>query len=366
MEHGVNCRITGVNWDFGDGGTVTGGNTTNLLHTYSLPGSYFVSVQIIVGTLPDTCHIWRYSQVNATGCVPENCGPCQIWQPGSIYVTNTMSPCSRRFDVLPGGISQDCPNVTYTINFGDGMNLANQSSISNVVHTFPGNGTYDVCVKETRTVGNYSCSTTYCDRVKISGCLVCAPCPIANPANLNVFFAPFNPCKVGVTASPFNGCGDIDYSVDFGDGTVLPYVGTLLQHTYATPGTWTITLTETHFDGVNTCSSTTSYVHDVPDECRGDNMREGAEEWMMSTDQQAAMMVIPNAMKAGGTCLLKWAEGTHIDQVKLLDTQGRVVLETAVSGQGQQQLKIPVSLPSGLYFLLADDGLNGVTKLLVE
>lgn len=366
LEHGLGCPVTQVNWYFGDGQSVTGGNSNSVLHTYA-PGSYFVYVDIVVGTLPDTCHISRYTQVNATGCIPENCGPCQIWQPGKLFVTSLANPCTRRFDVVPGYASPACPNVSYSINFGDGMSLLNQSSISNLNHTFPGNGTYNVCVTETRTVGGYSCSTTYCQSVKITNCLVCAPCPITNPANLNVYFAPFNPCRVAVTASPFNGCGDIDYLVDFGDGSpVVPFTGLAVQHVYSVPGPVTITLTEVHFDGVNSCSSTRTYSHIVPKDCERAEMRESQGSWELVQVDDVALRVVPNALKPGGYLTVSWAESQDVRELQLLDLQGREVWRMPVTGTRQQEVQLPVSISRGLYFLAADGGKNGIGKVMVE
>lgn len=128
-------------WSFGDAGTATTGNAT---HTYLTNGNF--PVKLIV-TTPAGCSdsLIKINFITTTG-------PAANFKatPDTAILPNT----TIAFLNLSNGVA------TTLWNFGDST-FTNQQ---NPLHTFPGAGTYKVCLTITDTVG---CTDTYCDSVVI-------------------------------------------------------------------------------------------------------------------------------------------------------------------------------------------------------
>jgi PKD repeat protein len=366
LDFSDQCNVTSITWEFGDGQSVTTGATHTVVHNYGAAGTYLATATLTLGTPPNTCTITVRNYINVTQCSPDNCGSCLITAPSGIFIgPPTSNPCEVGFFLSNPTIDPGCPNVSYTVNYGDGPGSYPLTGLGYFTHVYPGNGTYSLCVTETHSNGSTSCSTTYCASVTVKNCQVCAPCPITNPANLNVYIAPFNPCRVGVTVSPFNGCGDIDYSVNFGDGTVLPYTGSLLQHVYNASGPYTIVLTETHFNGLVSCTATRSYTVTMPAKCDGVTQKQqdiDPSEFALP----AQLTVAPNVLKRGGTTTVSWDSQLKFEGLRLMDAQGKTMLMVNSASDASLRLDIPQTMPAGMYFLMLNDGNAGVAKLIVE
>jgi PKD repeat protein len=148
--HSQNKRPEQICWKFGDGRdtcinynpSVTYNYFVN--HTYAQPGTYQVCVKI------------KYSG----GCVAERCKPVVIGpipQPDSCkadFETTHYSSNLRlkKFTAIPWHNNGKRPEKICWI-FGDGKdtcinyNPANPNNIYSVIHLYPGNGSYTVCVK---------------------------------------------------------------------------------------------------------------------------------------------------------------------------------------------------------------------------
>ncbi|MBX2930627.1 MAG: PKD domain-containing protein [Chitinophagaceae bacterium] len=117
-------NITQWFWDFGDGNTST---QQNPLHTYSVAGSFTVTLKV----------------TNSKGCTKQLNKPNYINVPGGVYAnfsvvsaTNCTLPANISFTNTSSGTG----TLSYEWNFGDGA-TSTQTTPS---HTYTNNGTYTV------------------------------------------------------------------------------------------------------------------------------------------------------------------------------------------------------------------------------
>lgn len=205
-------------WDFGDGSTA---NTKTPSHAYAQPGTYTVTL-----TVTDA--------FGATSTATISVVVTQINRPpvanaGGPYGANDGTPIS-----FNGAGSTDPDNniTTYSWSFGDGSTATG----STPSHTFVQPGTYTVTLTVTDAKGATSTST-----VSVVITQGNRP-PVANAGG------PYTADNT-VTIN-FSGAGSTDpdnnlstYSWDFGDGSTA--TGATPSHAFASPGTYTVTLTVT-------------------------------------------------------------------------------------------------------------------------
>jgi len=215
-------------WDFGDGATSTEQNPT---HLYAEEGEYEVCL-----TITDS----------ASDCESTYCG--------YIFVED-MSGCQAYYYYMPADsmgydmttlqffdYSMGTPDA-WAWDFGDGTTSTEQ----NPVHTFAGEGAYNVCL----TISNTSdtCEDTYCEEIYIyndttGDCFGFFSYTEADTSGLTLNFEAQN-----------FGNGPMNYSWDFGDGATG--VGETISHTFAEGGVYDVVLTATGAD-----SSICSWVYE--------------------------------------------------------------------------------------------------------
>ncbi|MCX6833871.1 MAG: PKD domain-containing protein [candidate division Zixibacteria bacterium] len=194
-------------WDFGDGGTSTDQNPT---HAYSSPGVYTVTLSVRNDCGPDSEIKTDYVTVGHP--------------PMADFDTEIREYC------VGGSVSffnRSMNATSYLWNFGDGTT----STSMNPSHTYTIAGVYSVSLVATNACGS--------DTVMRENYITVDPLPVAD-----------------FTAEPREGCAELlvsftDLSTEadswqwnFGDGT-----GSSSQnpdHTYAQPGSYTVTLTVTN------------------------------------------------------------------------------------------------------------------------
>jgi gliding motility-associated-like protein len=279
-------------WNFGDG---NGSNTQNPVHTYTLPGSYTVRLIAFNNGCPDTVIKTSYVSVLppvsqftfAANCnnrtefffTDQSIGPVTwSWDFGdgsplsnvqnpthsfpalgtyTVTLTVTNGSCThvstqtvRAVDENPDfTVSQtvackpvpilfnttniNAQNlVSYYWDFGDGVNQTTNSP--STTHTYTTSGTYTVMLVTTDING---CRDTVIktNHIRIDG-------PVAN-------FSETNTAGCAGLTTVFNDLSTSDgvnnivsWQWDFGDGTIQTYSGPPFQHTYNTPGTYSVKL----------------------------------------------------------------------------------------------------------------------------
>ncbi len=230
--------ITSWAWDFGDGNT---SSVQNPIHTYSLAGNYSVTLLVtsnlgcngsitktfIVNSKPNV----QFSSSNLVGCLPA----ITNFQNNS---TNIITP-------------------TYLWNFGDNVS----SVLQNPIHTYTtsgtfnvtliiqnGNGCIDSLIKPSFILVNESPSSNYSFS---GGC-----------ANSNSNFLDNSSISSGTISTWYWNFGDGNFS-----NSQNP------THTYATSGTYVITLTSTSTFSCSNTFSNTIIINSKPNvQFNGDNL----------------------------------------------------------------------------------------------
>ncbi|MCH2199991.1 MAG: PKD domain-containing protein [Flavobacteriales bacterium] len=179
-------------WDFGDGGTSTAANPT---HTYALPGTYTVSLQM---TSTGFCaEVLNEVQVGIVTVYPIPYAAFDI-EPNTV---NILEP-----EVEVMNLSEGAIQVYY--NFGDG----GSSSESDLTYTYTDAGVFDV----TQTVVNqYGCTAVATGEVSVEGFMFYAP--NAFTPNLDGINDVFLPSVIGVTRyqiQVYNRWGDVIFESD--------------------------------------------------------------------------------------------------------------------------------------------------------
>ncbi|WP_139807177.1 PKD domain-containing protein, partial [Deinococcus hopiensis] len=193
--------------DWGDGTTETfTGTAAQKMHTYAQPGTYTVSLSA-TGTTPAT--------VSVTAAVP------------APTATGTASGLTASL-----GLGNLLADYSYTVNWGDGTTepLTATAATATLSHAYSQPGTFTVQVTPRGST------------------------PVTTPVTVNapnsvLTVTPSAPLiRQTVTANLSSLVPALTYTLDWGDGTTETITGstaTQKTHTYAQPGTYTVTLSAT-------------------------------------------------------------------------------------------------------------------------
>ncbi|MBL0129363.1 MAG: PKD domain-containing protein [Flavobacteriales bacterium] len=225
-------QSTTWSWSFGDGTT---GSGSQLVHVYPGPGSYNACLTVTT-----------VFEVNGTliTCTDEYCvnvtvgggNPCDQLDAAFNW---TSTPNGVYFSSTATGLGQ---STTWSWSFGDGTT----GSGSQLVHVYPGPGSYNACLTVT-TVFEVNgtlitCTDEYCVNVTVGG---------GNPCDqLDAAFNWTSTPNGVYFSSTATGLGQsTTWSWSFGDGTTGS--GSQLVHVYPGPGTYHACLTITTIFEIN-------------------------------------------------------------------------------------------------------------------
>ena len=216
-------------WSFGDGSTGTGASTT---HTYSLVGSYVVTLTVVDSGSPQQT---TTSQRTISVANPPPLSAGLTFSPASPDAGQSVSFTAS----ASGGTSP----YSYSWSFGDG----GTASGNLVSHSFASAGSYTVTLSVTDSGGQRAqASKTVAVNAQLSGSFSYSP---SSPLPLEA---------VTFSATGSGGAQPYSYSWDFGDGTTAN--GQTVRHSYLLPGSYVVTLTITDASGQRFTTSQTVIV----------------------------------------------------------------------------------------------------------
>ena len=234
--------IASYTWNFGDGTTGTGGT---VVHTYTIAGSYAVTL----------------SYTTTTGCTGSVTTSFPAYgPPNASFTASPLTVCAGS-PVAFTNTSTNSYITTYQWNFGDGA----YSSTISPNHIYGSQGTYTV----TLIAINGGCLDTFVR---------------PNYITVNPPLAMFNPTYSCGSRKQYTfinqSSGATSYAWDFGDGFTSTTSGNPV-HTYTTNGTYTVTLTaynstygctNIYTKVINIFDLTAAYTANTTAICKGDSV----------------------------------------------------------------------------------------------
>lgn len=225
-DHSTGEGIVSYSWTFGDGSSSTGRNPA---HTYTEAGVYTVSLTVSTAEQTDTETKSGYITVSTP-------------KPVTAF---TASPTTGDYPLTVAFRDMSAGDAigSYSWDFGDGT----RSVIQHPIHTYSTAGTYTVSL----TVTNPGGSDT---EIKENHITVSTPAPTANFSADPI--SGTAPLTVSFTDQSENA---MSWLWDFGDGSTATELNP--DHTYTTPGTYTVVLKVVSIDGISDLATTTITTH---------------------------------------------------------------------------------------------------------
>ena len=233
---------TSWNWSFGDD-SVENATEQNPVHTYTNPGDYTVSLNATNADGSDTQSRSEYIKVNAVPLSPPPAATPPIAD-FSGKPTSGEAPLTVSFTDL----SINTP-TSWNWSFGDDS-LENATE-QNPVHTFVDPGNYTVSLNATNEDG--SDTQTRSKYITVNPAVAPPSLPLAAPPVADFFAMPTSgKAPLTVTFTDLSTETPTFWNWSFGDNSLENATEQNPVHTYADPGTYTISLNATNADGSDT------------------------------------------------------------------------------------------------------------------
>ena len=220
-------EITSTLWSFGDGASSTARNAS---HLYGASGTYTVSLTVTTAKGTDT--------KTKAGCIVAGSGQGPTPPNAAFTANKTAGQAPLTVQFTDQSTSGSSVISTWSWTFGDGAS----SSVKSPSHTYAANGTYDVSLTVTTTVGS--------DTETKTGYIVVSTTTVSPTADFTG--APRQgtaPLDVQFTDASTPGSAPIaTWAWTFGDGGISPVRNPI--HTYAA-GQYNVTLTVTSTAGTD-------------------------------------------------------------------------------------------------------------------
>ncbi len=238
--------ITDYSWNFGDGTPVDdAGGSADASHAFASSGVYTVAL-----TTTDDLGVSATSTQQVTVDAPV---AAFTTSPATVVAPGTAVSFDATGSTDPRGTITD-----YSWNFGDGTPVDDAGTSTSIQRAYASRGTYTVTLTVTNNYGQTNTSTHT---------LIVDDPPTAAFTPSATVAAPGATVNFNASASTPGASGGTinDYSWNFGDGTPVDDTsGTAAaSHAYATPGTYTVTLTTTDDLGA-TDTATQQITVDMP------------------------------------------------------------------------------------------------------
>ncbi len=360
-----NCgeiAIISEDWDFGyPGGTGTG---TVANHTFPANGTYTVTatIQYMITATGQICTSTQTLNVTVTDC--GDCPECFNFY--GIEILDSKE-CKYAF-LMNYAASGNCGAISIISENWDFGHPGGTGTGTTVGHTFPGNGVYTVTATVQYMVLNTGqiCTSVQTLTVYVNGCNDCA---CVNGGEIQLFDA--GNCAMGFWLGGFgiDGCATLvpQYTWNFGDNSSAVTSTNFTQHTYAAPGTYSVTVSFMVVDNVTGAICVQTYVTAVTIKDCDIIKSLNAETQPNEADE---VTVYPNPSNDFVTFSIEngsaVSETDEKPELVLYDQMGREVYRGAF--EGTQQVIDVRTFGSGMYlYRIAQHGqLIGTGELIVE
>jgi len=216
-------------WVFGDG-KIDFSKTLNPFHTFT-----------ITGTVSVTLTAYNF----ATGCSNSSSSTFTIAQPVANFSASSLQGC---YPFVPNFTSTSQDANTYYWNFGDPSTLTDTSIINNPSYTFNNPGAYTVSLIIT----------------DVNGCKDSVKIPVKSLGPVPALYAyTLTGCRsVPVTFidSSMSDSLLVQWTWDFGDGTIVTTSNDSITHVYTTPGIYNVTMSVKDTNGCLKTIVVSSYI----------------------------------------------------------------------------------------------------------
>ena len=215
-------------WNFGDGSTST---LQNPSHTYASTGSYTVTLSVKDS---DGVSTTATTSATITGQLVARAGPGESGNEGGAIV-------------FAGSASGGSGALTYSWNFGDSSTASGTLTPS---HTYGLYGSYTATLTVTDSAGHTAQSTTTVTVQDVAPTVTIGG-PYTGAAGSAIAFT-----ASATDPSPQEVAAGFAYSLEFQQGSTSTLQNP--SHTYASAGSYTVTLNVKDSDGVSTTATTTA------------------------------------------------------------------------------------------------------------
>lgn len=229
----------------------------------------------------------------------------------------------------------------------------NLGAPSGITHTFPGSGTYSICLltNAVDAFGNPCSTSSTCSNVTVN-----CPTPCNNGSTASFTVTTMGMQKTFTNTSSIVGNNIASYSWDFGDGNTSTQ--TSPTHTYASQGSYNVCLTATFYiTKSETCSITTCMNVSVEGFGSFPSKMNGMD------DVGFDFGVYPNPVAR--TLNLDISGEQDVYRVVVQSIDGREIAVKEVTKNNSAQFDVS-GLESGMYFITLENGSESLTKKFVK
>ncbi|MGD1845560.1 MAG: T9SS type A sorting domain-containing protein [Salibacteraceae bacterium] len=298
--------------------------------------------------------------INVT--IDESCCEAIDWDTDFDFLTGCLEVEVTDVSNNPAGV------VTMPVTWIWGDNTPNTLTAigGTATHTYANPGTYTVCmVYQVFPDLSTCCHDTVCKTITVGD--DCKSIPDPTFTSTTNTFCTIGGCCVATTLNLNTLLTPTSVIWNWGDGSFsngnAPNFGG--WHDYGTSGNYTITVTVIYHPPCNPklcCVKTFSrrvrvrcgIIWDPIDPVKGKE-RLAVDEGNTTAAPATTVKIYPNPVSKGSYLTVELSPESTINTINVIDMMGKVILQVPTTNAQQLTLELPGDMPTGVYFVTADD-----------